>query len=82
MADVTRLLGEIESGDEQSAEKLLPLVYEELRKLAAARLNNEKPARQRTHTFRVDSRKVVRSIAHSNALQRNMATKSDWVMIA
>lgn len=43
MADVTRLLGEIESGDEQSAEKLLPLVYEELRKLAAARLSNEKP---------------------------------------
>ena len=43
MADVTRLLAQIESGNRQSAEKLLPLVYEELRKLAAARLGNEKP---------------------------------------
>lgn len=43
MADVTKLLAEIESGDRQSAEELLPLVYEELRRLAAARLGNEKP---------------------------------------
>jgi RNA polymerase sigma factor (TIGR02999 family) len=43
MAEVTRLLVEIESGDRRSADKLLPLVYEELRKLAAARLGNEKP---------------------------------------
>ncbi|MCC6509494.1 MAG: sigma-70 family RNA polymerase sigma factor [Pirellulaceae bacterium] len=42
MAEVTRLLAEIEAGDLQSAEKLLPLVYEELRKLAAARLAKEK----------------------------------------
>jgi len=43
MAEVTRLLAEIESGDRRSADKLLPLVYEELRKLAAGRLANEKP---------------------------------------
>ncbi|MBX3419035.1 MAG: sigma-70 family RNA polymerase sigma factor [Pirellulaceae bacterium] len=43
MADITQLLAEMESGDHQSADKLLPLVYEELRKLAAARLANEKP---------------------------------------
>ncbi len=43
MTDVTRLLGAIESGDQQSAKMLLPLVYEELRNLAAARLGNEKP---------------------------------------
>lgn len=43
MAEITRLLGEIETGDLLSTEKLLPLVYEELRKLAAARLANEKP---------------------------------------
>ncbi len=42
MAEVTRLLAEIEAGDLQSAEKLLPLVYEKLRKLAAARLAKEK----------------------------------------
>ena len=43
MADVTRILSQIESGDPAAAEQLLPLVYEELRKLAAARLTHEQP---------------------------------------
>jgi len=43
MSDVTRILSQIESGDPAAAEQLLPLVYEELRKLAAARLAHEKP---------------------------------------
>src|SRR5688572_11022325 len=43
MADVTRILSQIESGDPAAAEQLLPLVYDELRKLAAARLAHEKP---------------------------------------
>jgi RNA polymerase sigma factor (TIGR02999 family) len=43
MSDVTRILGQIENGDGQAAELLLPLVYEELRKLAAAKLAQEKP---------------------------------------
>src|SRR6185369_6876428 len=43
MSDVTRILSQIEQGDPQAAEKLLPLVYDELRKLAAARLAYEKP---------------------------------------
>jgi len=43
MSDVTRILSQIESGDPSSSEKLLPLVYEELRKLAAAKLAQEKP---------------------------------------
>src|SRR3954471_13732332 len=43
MTDVTRILSAIERGDPQAAEQLLPLVYEELRKLAAQRLANEKP---------------------------------------
>jgi RNA polymerase sigma factor (TIGR02999 family) len=43
MADVTQILSAIESGDTQAAEQLLPLVYEELRKLAAAKLAHEKP---------------------------------------
>ena len=42
-ADVTQLLEAIESGDPNAAEKLLPLVYAELRRLAAARMANEKP---------------------------------------
>jgi RNA polymerase sigma factor (TIGR02999 family) len=43
MSDVTRILSQIESGDPAAAEQLLPLVYEELRKLAAARLAQENP---------------------------------------
>jgi RNA polymerase sigma factor (TIGR02999 family) len=43
MADVTRLLSQIDSGDPSAADKLLPLVYEELRRLAAAKLAHEKP---------------------------------------
>ena len=43
MSDVTRILSAIDGGDPRAAEQLLPLVYEELRKLAAARLAQEKP---------------------------------------
>ena len=43
MNDVTQILSQIEQGDPSAAEQLLPLVYEELRKLAAAKLANEKP---------------------------------------
>ena len=43
MTDVTQILSQIEDGDPSAAEQLLPLVYDELRKLAAAKLANEKP---------------------------------------
>jgi RNA polymerase sigma factor (TIGR02999 family) len=43
MSDVTRILQSIETGDAKAAGELLPLVYEELRKLAAARMANESP---------------------------------------
>ena len=43
MNEVTRILNAIENGDKQAAARLLPLVYDELRKLAAAKLANEKP---------------------------------------
>jgi RNA polymerase sigma factor (TIGR02999 family) len=43
MSDVTQILNQIESGDQQASEELLPLVYEELRKLAAARMASERP---------------------------------------
>lgn len=43
MQDLTLILSRIEHGDPDAAEQLLPLVYDELRKLAAARLVNEKP---------------------------------------
>jgi len=44
VSDVTRILTAIEQGDPQAADKLLPLVYEELRKLAASRMANEAAA--------------------------------------
>jgi RNA polymerase sigma factor (TIGR02999 family) len=43
MSEVTRILSAIDQGDERAAERLLPLVYDELRKLAARRLAREKP---------------------------------------
>jgi RNA polymerase sigma factor (TIGR02999 family) len=43
MSDVTRILSKIESGDPSAAEQLLPLVYDELRKLAAAKMAQEQP---------------------------------------
>lgn len=43
MSEVTRVLSAIEGGDPHAAEQLLPLVYEELRKLAAQKLGQERP---------------------------------------
>src|SRR5262245_10511793 len=43
MSEVTRILSAIEEGDSLAAERLLPLVYDELRKLAAQKLAQEKP---------------------------------------
>jgi RNA polymerase sigma factor (TIGR02999 family) len=43
MTDVTQILAAIEQGDPHAADQLLPLVYDELRKLAARRLAQEKP---------------------------------------
>jgi RNA polymerase sigma factor (TIGR02999 family) len=42
MSDVTKILNAIEKGDGQAAEKLLPLVYDELRRLAAQKMSQEK----------------------------------------
>jgi RNA polymerase sigma factor (TIGR02999 family) len=43
MTDVTRILSAIEHGNPQASDQLLPLVYDELRKLAAHKMNQEKP---------------------------------------
>jgi RNA polymerase sigma factor (TIGR02999 family) len=43
MSDVTQLLSAIDAGDPRAADRLLPLVYEELRRLAASRMAQEKP---------------------------------------
>src|SRR5262249_58477827 len=43
MSDVTRILSALEQGDPHAAEQLLPIVYDELRQLAAQKLAQEKP---------------------------------------
>ena len=43
MSDITRILSQIEEGDPSATDQLLPLIYDELRRLAAAKLANEKP---------------------------------------
>src|SRR6476619_6322527 len=43
MNDITHILGDIEKGDAQAAERLLPLIYDELRKLAAQKMAAETP---------------------------------------
>jgi RNA polymerase sigma factor (TIGR02999 family) len=43
MSEVTRILSAIEQGDPHAAEQLLPLVYDELRRLAAEKMANERP---------------------------------------
>lgn len=50
MSDVFRLLSKIETGDPSAAEELLPLVYDELRKLAASRMASEAPDHSLTAT--------------------------------
>ena len=49
MSDVTRILERVERGDGTAADELLPLVYEELRKLAALKMADQ-PAGQRLQT--------------------------------
>ena len=54
MTDVTQIFSQIEQGDPNAAEHLLPLVYDELRKLAAAKLAQEKPGQTLQATALVD----------------------------
>src|SRR5690349_18293483 len=68
MSDATRILQAIEQGDQQAAEQLLPLVYEELRKLAAARLAQEKPGQTLSATSLVHEA-YLRLVANGDALQ-------------
>jgi RNA polymerase sigma factor (TIGR02999 family) len=68
MSDVTRILSQIEQGDPQAAEKLLPLVYDELRKLAAVRLAQEKPGQTLQATALVHEA-YVRLVGGDNSQQ-------------
>lgn len=80
MADVTKLLAQIESGDRQSAEKLLPLVYKELRSLAAARLANEKPGQTLQATALVHEAYV--RLVGGDAIQTSWSGRSHFFAAA
>ncbi len=70
MSDVTRILSQIEQGDPRAAEKLLPLVYDELRKLAAAKLAHEKPGQTLQATALVHEA-YLRLVADGSSQQWN-----------
>src|SRR5262249_4243844 len=70
MSDVTLILSQIEQGDPQAAEKLLPLVYNELRRLAAAKLAQEKPGQTLQPTALVHEA-YVRLVKDQNHLPWN-----------
>jgi RNA polymerase sigma factor (TIGR02999 family) len=65
MNEVTQVLSAIEDGDPQAAEKLLPLVYDELRRLAAQRLVQEKPGQTLQATALVHEA-YLRLVGHDN----------------
>ena len=68
MADVTQILSQIEQGDPNAAEQLLPLVYDELRKLAAAKMAQEKPGQTLQATALVHDA-YLRLVGYSAARQ-------------
>src|SRR5262245_38521972 len=68
MTEVTRILSAIEQGDSHAVEQLLPLVYDELRKLAAQRLAQEKPGQTLQATALVHEA-YIRLVASGNSPQ-------------
>ena len=68
MSDVTRILNAIEQGDSRATEDLLPLVYEELRLLAAQKMSQEKPGQTLQAT----------ALVHEAYLRLIEGDKQDW----
>jgi len=68
MSDVTRILSQTETGDPVAAQQLLPLVYEELRKLAAVKLANEQPG-QTLQTTALVHEAYLRLVGNGNDAQ-------------
>jgi RNA polymerase sigma factor (TIGR02999 family) len=68
MGDVTQILGAMQKGDRQAAEQLLPLVYDELRRLAAQRISRENPGQTLQGTALVHEA-YVRLVSREDAQQ-------------
>jgi RNA polymerase sigma factor (TIGR02999 family) len=66
--DVTQLLSAIESGNPKAAEELLPLVYEELRRLAAHRMAQERPGQTLQAT----------ALVHEAWLRLGQSNRQEW----
>jgi RNA polymerase sigma factor (sigma-70 family) len=73
MTDVTRILSAIGQGDPRAAEELLPLVYDELRKLAAQKLAHEKPGQTLQAT--AAAAEAMRRILIENARRKKRAKR-------
>jgi hypothetical protein len=70
MSDVTHILSAIEQGDPHAAKQLLPLVYDELRKLAAQKLAQEKPGQTLQATALVHGRRLRAGPRHQRRERR------------
>jgi hypothetical protein len=70
MPDVTAILSAIQQGDPQAAGQLLPLVYDELRRLAAQKLARERPDHTLQPTALVHERRVQRRAAREDLTTR------------
>jgi len=68
MSDVTQLLNAIDAGDPKAADQLLPLVYEELRKLAARKMAQEKPGQTLQAT----------ALVHEAWLRLGQSNRQEW----
>ena len=80
MSDVTRILSAIDQGDPSAAEQLLPLVYDELRKLAAQRLAQEKPGQTLQATALVHEAylRLVGASLHAQPLSPEGRGEQKW----
>jgi RNA polymerase sigma factor (TIGR02999 family) len=76
MSDVSRILSQIESGDPSATEQLLPLVYDELRKLAAAKLAQEKPGQTLQATALVHEA-YVRLVSPPSSARPDISDQAD-----
>jgi RNA polymerase sigma factor (TIGR02999 family) len=82
MTDVTRILNAIEQGDTKAADKLLPLVYEELRILAAQKMKQESPGQTLQATALVHEAyiRLVEGIDHNWDNRRHFFTAAAEAM--
>jgi RNA polymerase sigma factor (TIGR02999 family) len=84
MSDVTRILSAVEGGNTGAAEQLLPLVYEELRKLAAQKLAHEKPGQtlQATALVHEAYMRLVGHLAPGESPGANFANRAHFFAAA